>query len=281
MRADSRRDDVTEDELEALQSIRSTYADLDRWRARSRGVERPERGSELAADEAIWPYLDPAEVARQSLVSASQHLNLARAALEAGEVFPTAHFSVLRGALVGSSMAVWVLEPDVAVDRQQRVLRIVDEFYKRALQYHDEIRPYVDESHPDAAEWLDSGAHLRRRRAEARARWASGDGLKERQALDMTGVVGVVAASVFKPAESLDVRLLWRQLSGDAHALTWQLAGRSSPVRSVGAGMAEFAAGGNLALLADAFGKLYRLTKRGWSLFDRRCESLANPVSGA
>ena len=64
-----------------------SYEDLDRWRARSRGVERPERGSELAGDEVVWPYLDPAEVARQSLVSATQHLNLARAALEAGEVF--------------------------------------------------------------------------------------------------------------------------------------------------------------------------------------------------
>ena len=161
-------------------------------------------------------------------MSATQHLNLARAAIEAGEVFPTAHFSVLRGALVGSSMAVWVLGPDPAVDRQQRALRVVEEFYKRALQYHDDIRPHVDVSHPDAAQWLDAGEHTRRRRAEARARWRAADGLKEGQALEMTSIVRVVSEFVFAPQEALNVRLLWRQFSGDAHALTWQLVGRSS-----------------------------------------------------
>ena len=48
---------MTEDEQDALASIRLAYVDLDRWRARSRGVERPEPGSELAGDEAVWPYL--------------------------------------------------------------------------------------------------------------------------------------------------------------------------------------------------------------------------------
>lgn len=264
---------MTEEELEALRSIRSAYEDLDRWRARSRGVERPEPDSDLAGDEAVWPYLDPAEVARQSLVSATQHLNLARAAMEAGEVFPTAHYSVLRGALVGASMAVWVLGPDVAVDRQQRALRVVDEFYRRALQYHGEIRPHVDEAHPDAAQWIDAGEHMRRRRAEARAKWTSAEGLTEGQALETTGVVSAVAATVFGPREALDVRLLWRQMSGDAHALTWQLVGRSRLAQNVGGGMAEFAAGGDLVELAYVFGKVHRLTKRGWSLFDRRCEA--------
>lgn len=268
---------MTEEEREALRSIRATYGDLDRWRARSRGVERPEPGSELARDEAVWPYLDPAEVARQALVSATQHLNLARAALEAGEVFPTAHYSVLRGALVGGSMAVWVLGPDVAVDRQQRALRVVHEFYKRALQYHDDLRPHVDVSHPDAAQWLDSGEHMRHRKTEARARWTAAEGLTPGQAMEMTRVVSEVAVTVFDPQEAFDVRLLWRQLSGDAHALTWQLIGRSSLAQNVGGGMAEFAAGGNLAELADAFDKVYRLTKRGWSLFDRRCEALTTP----
>lgn len=268
---------LTEEELEALRSIRSTYDDLDRWRARSRGVERPERGSELAEDEAVWPYFDPAEVARQSLVSATQHLNLGRAALEAGELFPTAHYSVLRGTLVGASMAVWVLGPDVAVDRQQRALRVVEESYKRVLQYQEDIRPFVDASAPGAAQWLDSNEHTRRRRAEARARWTAAEGLKSGQAMEMTRVVSVVAASVFDPQEAFEVRLLWRQLSGDAHALTWQLIGRSSLAQNVGGGMAEYAAGGNLVELADAFDKVYRLTKRGWSLFDRRCEASATP----
>lgn len=155
------------------------------------------------------------------------------------------------GALLGApgrpgwqQYAVWGLGPDLAVDRQQRALRVVDEIYKRALQYHDELRPYVDESHPDAFPWLDSGEHMRRRRAEARARWIGAGGLRVGQSLEMTAVVPVVASSVFAPREALDVRLLWRQLSGDAHALTWQLVGRSRLGERVGGGMAEFAAGG-------------------------------------
>lgn len=177
---------------------------------------------------------------------------------------------------MGGSMAVWVLGPDVAVDRQQRALRVVDEFYKRALQYHDEIRPHVDASHPDNAQWIDSAEHMRRRRDGARAKWTSGEGLTERQGMEVTRVVSAAAASVFDPPEALDVRLLWRLLSGDAHALAWQLLGRSNLARHVGGGMAEFAAGGNLVELSDAFSKVYRLTKRGWSLFDRRCEARTN-----
>jgi len=264
---------LTEEELEALRSIRAAYDDLDRWRARSRTVERPQQGSDLAGDEDVWSYFDPAEVARQALVSATQHLNMARAALEAGELFPTAHYSVLRGALVSGSMAVWVLGPDVATDRQQRALRVVDEFYKRALQYHEEVKPHLDTSHPDVAQQIDAGEHMRARRAEARSKWTSGDGLTQGQALEMTGVVRVVSASVFDPRDALDVRLLWRQLSGDAHGLTWQLVGRSRFSQRVGGGMAEFAAGGDLVELAGVFAKVYRLTKQGWSLFDRRCES--------
>ncbi len=263
---------MTKEEATALAAIRATYVSLDGWRVRCRSVERPEAGSELAGDEGVWPYMDPAEVARQGLASTTQHLNLARVAVEAGEVFPTAHYSVLRGGLVGACMAVWVLGPDVASDRQQRALRIVDEVYRRALQHHDYVRPLVDEHYPEVPPWIDSGEHMRRRMKEARWRWTSAQDLTEKEALNVTSVIDVVSRDVFDPSEALEVRLLWRQMSGDAHALTWQLIGRSQSYRDAGAGMAEFAAGGDLVQLADAFDKVFRLASRGWSLFDRRCE---------
>lgn len=264
---------VTDDEREALESIRATYEYLDRWRVRSRSVERPEPGSDLAGDETISPHLDPAEIVRHSLISATQHLNLARAALENGQVFPTAHYSVLRGALVGSSMAVWILGPDTAVDRQQRALRLIHEFYQRALEHHDELRPYTDESHPGHVQSLDAADHMRTRMSQAREKWTSATGLGKDEPLRVTKIVRAAAESVFSVQEALEVRLLWRQLSGDAHALGWQMLARSGPPRRVGRGMAEFAAGGDLADLADVFDKFFRLTRRGWSLFDRRCEA--------
>lgn len=88
-------------------------------------------------------------------------------------------------------------------------------------------------------------------------------------------MVAAVAESVLTPQEALSDRLLWSQLSGDAHALTWQLVGRSTFMQRVGGGIAGFAASGDLVELADLFGTCYRLTRRGWSLFDRRCETTA------
>ena len=46
-------------------------------------------------------------------------------------VYPTSHFTVLRGALVGAAQSVWLLSPDDALERQQRALRVIDEWYRR------------------------------------------------------------------------------------------------------------------------------------------------------
>ncbi|HKJ10953.1 MAG TPA: hypothetical protein VJ976_01045 [Ornithinimicrobium sp.] len=75
--------------------------------------------SDLEVDAHIWRWHPPYEVARQSLIAAVQHLNLARTAIEAREVYPTSHFTVLRGALVGAAQGVWLLAPDDAQERQQ------------------------------------------------------------------------------------------------------------------------------------------------------------------
>ena len=98
-------------------------------------------------------------------------------------------------------MAVWVLAPDVPVDRQQRALRGVDEFYKRALQYGDDLEPYVDRTHPEAGSWLDSREHMRHRRTEARSRWADAAGLTKKQALNVTTVVGAAATAGARPEQ--------------------------------------------------------------------------------
>ncbi len=69
---------LTEDQRRALERMHETFPTLEAWRVRSREVEQPERGSEAAEDDTIWPYQPPSEIVRQSLVAATQHLNLAR-----------------------------------------------------------------------------------------------------------------------------------------------------------------------------------------------------------
>lgn len=259
---------LSEKEQQQLNRIREAYVDLDQWRVRSWKGETPERGSELAEDDRITPRCPLSEFARQSLVSAVQHLNLARAALEAGQLFPSAHYTVLRGALVGGSIAVWMLSPTEGDVRQQRGLRVAYEWMDRAQQYYGELEPIADGQLPNLPQ---ARAHLLMRRDQIRGLWASAAELTEKQPLIVTHAVESAAETVFG-AESPKVKLLWREMSGDAHALGWPILVRSTDVYPVGGGMSEFCAGGDLELIANAFFVSYKLTKHGWSLFDRRCE---------
>jgi len=264
---------VTEEEHQALLAIQATFPDLDRWRARSRKAEVPERASELETDAGVWKWFPPAEVARQSLVAASQHLNLARTAIKAEDIYPTSHYTVLRGALVGGAVAVWVLSPDASHDRQQRGLRVAHEWVHRALQYNDDYVSMSDPAAPEIQQLKDAGNHVRQRRDEIRALWAAGTDLSAKQALVVTDVVDAAAASVFDLQTAAETKLLWRLMSGDAHALGWPILARASDMQPVGGGLGEFRAGGDLVGLAHAFDKCHRLVRAGWSLFDRRCES--------
>ena len=85
-----------------LQNLRDTYPDIDRWRERSRAVEEPQRGSQLELDGRAVRDLGHtlAGQARQALLAGTQHLSLARDAIEsAKELYPIAHPTLIRGAL--------------------------------------------------------------------------------------------------------------------------------------------------------------------------------------
>lgn len=263
---------LSDSDRRALEQMLSTFPSLEAWRARSRSVEEPQRGSEAALDDAIWRWMPPSEIARQSLVAATQHLNLARTAIEAKDIYPSSHFTVLRGGLVGASQALWILGPDDRVERQQRALRVIDEWYRRALQHAAEYLPLIDDS-ADRQEMQQGIAHMRGRRDDARRLWRDTSTLSDKQTLELTDVITWSASEVMKdPLRAALVKPLWQQLSGDAHALGWAVLTRSSLVERQAGGMAVFAAGGDLRRISQAFTLSYRILKAGWSLFDRRCE---------
>lgn len=108
---------LTDAERAALLQMLGSAPDLDRWRLRAQRIEEPEVGSDLAIDDRIFPHMAISQLARTSLVTAGEHLRLALDAIKANQLYPSSHFTVLRGALVGASQAVWVLEPE---DRGQR-----------------------------------------------------------------------------------------------------------------------------------------------------------------
>ncbi len=232
----------------------------------------PQRGSDAALDDAVWKWLPPSEIARQSLVAATQHLNLARTAIEAKDIYPSSHFTVIRGGLVGASQAVWILGQDVRVERQQRALRVIDEWYRRAMQHGAEWLPLVGEG-PDLQGLQDGLAHMKDRRDEARRLWCGTATLSASQALVLSDVIGWSAQMVLDdPAHAALVTPLWQQISGDAHALGWAALTRATLTERQNGGLGVFKAGGDIESVADAFMLTYKTLKVGWSLFDRRCE---------
>lgn len=256
---------------QALDNIRRTYTDLERWRIRSRQPEQPQQDSPLHIDARIWPHHPPYEVARQSLIAATQHLNLARTAIEAEDIYPTSHFTVLRGGLVGAAQAFWLLAPD-PTERQQRALRVIDEMYRHFINHSQEMEG--DHLQPlDRANLSSQLKHLEERRGEARTRWAATDTLTVVQSLNLTQVISWAARVFTAPEQQRSVNLLWKQMSGDAHALGWPLLTRpTTMLKRDTDGLGNYTAGGDLPSVAEAFIPIHRLTKQGWDRYDDLAE---------
>ena len=123
----------------ALTQMLETQPDLDRWRLRAQTVEEPEIGSDLALDDKIYPHMAISQLARMSLVLSGEHLRLALDAVNAKQLYPSSHFTVLRGALVGASQGVWILSPDDRGERRERGLAVLAEMYSQMGKYYDSL----------------------------------------------------------------------------------------------------------------------------------------------
>ncbi|MGO4601663.1 hypothetical protein [Terrabacter sp. 2YAF2] len=252
----------------ALTQMFETEPDLDRWRLRAHKVEEPESASDLALDDKVFPHMAISQLARMSLVLSGEHLRLALDAVHAKQLYPSSHFTVLRGALVGASQGVWILSPEGRGERRERGLTVLTELYKELDKYYGSLSGLSSDEQEklgNQQKWL-SG-----RRAEVKAlRTSKAD-------LILTDVIRQSAEVTFSRAgHRAAVQRLWREMSADAHVLGWSLFQRSTfgPAdRRTGIG--EGQAPGSPSHVAEAFLASYRTLKHGWSLFDRRCEQPA------
>lgn len=257
------------DEL-ALHAIRSTYPDLDAWQARGwrSPPEQPQQGSALAADDSIFPWHPVSEAARASLLASGEHLRLARTSLESGQVYPSAHFTVLRGALVGAAQAVWILGSATSKMRQERGLTLIDEMYRQLQIYYGDLA-VTSLGADEQAELADQVAWSERRRSQVATVRTT------KAKLIQTDVISWALRYRFPDAQRRDAAsLLWRQMSADAHVLGWSTFQRGAVVssdRRSGLGVLE--TGVDLSHLAEPFVAIHLLLKEGWSLFDRLCEA--------
>lgn len=259
---------MTDAERAALAQMLDTAGDLEGWRLRARRVEEPQRGSELAIDDEIFQRMAISQLARMSLVLAGEHLRLALDAIKAKQLYPSSHFTVLRGALVGASQAVWILAPEDRALRRERGLTVVNEMYMQLDKYYGFLGGTQLEA-DERARLDDQRLWLNERRNDVASLRSTGATLK------LTDTIGAAADHVFTDTVSREaVRRMWREMSADAHVLGWSLFQRTTfgaPDRRTGVG--EGKAPGSPEHVAEAFLASYRLLRSGWSLFDRRCEA--------
>ncbi|MEV8241947.1 hypothetical protein AB0O90_17010 [Microbacterium testaceum] len=259
---------MTSSQREAITQMLDTGEDLDRWRLRAHRIEEPEQGSDLAVDDKIFEQMPISEVARLSLVAAGEHLRLALDAVKAKQLYPSSHFTVLRGALVGASQAVWILAPNERGTRRERGLTVTAEMYAQMGKYYNFLDT-TDLEVDDRARLADQQLWLAERRTQVAARKTTA------ATLNLTEVISTAVDTAFPDRSSREaLRGLWREMSADAHVLGWSLFQRAAfgPAdRRTGIG--EGKAGGAPELVAEPFLGSYRLLRRGWSLFDQRCEA--------
>lgn len=212
---------LTESERAALTQMLDTAPDLDRWRIRAHRVEVPERGSDLAIDDEIFPHMAMSQLARMSLVLAGEHLRLALDAIKAKQLYPSSHFTVLRGALVGASQAVWILGPEDRGQRAERALTVLAEMYVQMDKYYGYLAGTQLDG-DDRARLDDQRSWLSERQAGVAAARTG------KASLNLTDLIGTASDHTFVDGPSREaVRRLWREMSADAHVLGWSLFQRS------------------------------------------------------
>lgn len=172
--------------------------------------------SPLALDDRLWPSLPFSEHVRQCLASAVDHFDLVRFTVEARRTFPTGLNGVLRGSLVASAQAYWLVAPIDRDERQQRGLAFGDEWYYRRIQYQESV--LVDIAGDERTRSKAQLAMLKSEKADAESLRT------KRSELQATGAIEWAAKRVYStPGLARATIREWNRLGGDAHALGWQL----------------------------------------------------------
>ena len=203
-------------ELSAIEKVRSTFSMLDKHGARYRQHFDPSPGSPLAKDDSMWPLLPLSQHVWAALAAVHDHLDITRMTIEQQRLFPTGVYSLMRGALLGSCQAWWLVYPKDAAERQERGRRFSEEWYRRRIEYQADFTPDLD-VHQAAA----SATQLERfdrDLAQVRSMRTTTVGFQA------TRLVREAAENAFREAHiQREVVREWRRLSGDAHALGWAL----------------------------------------------------------
>lgn len=255
--------------------MESTFSQHEALRARWQSAPTPASGSALQRANEVWPRLPFSEHARQALVATWDHLDVIRLVVDARRTFPTGINGVLRGAIVASSLALWLLGPDDADERDERGLALGDEWYARRIRYQHDLLALQPEPDGHGQAQL---ALLRQDREQLRA--------VRRSAVEVqaTSVIDWACRHRFgkDSPQHKQALLEWQRLGGDAHALGWQLmvqnvAWQGEPGQ---AGPQEAYVTGSISNVAEPYLCAWHLLTAGIARFDvLGAPELAGPAS--
>jgi hypothetical protein len=226
----------------------------------------------MAADDEVWPLMPCSEVVRNALLSAHDHLDLARLVLlDVRPAPPAATYSALRGALVGGCLALWVLGCDDAAARRARALALVAEDYKYRHAFHQsqlqsEDPARAEHSVPWVKHWEGRQIDLAAARAE----------LPNATAAKVTRIITWVARELFGGGTDAYATLmgLWQSSSSSAHGLGWGAfvrPGLSVVAHDPNRGLAAFNVALDIDDAADQYLTCVALLVLASGLFQQRC----------
>jgi len=257
---------MDEQDTTHLAEILSVLSQVEAWSARigarPDGPHPAPRSPLCGDDRKAHPY-EVSHSAWLFLSHSVDHLASLLALLGiAGFVSMYAPFTLVRGALENACAAMWLLQPDAQDDRLERRLRLAADDIRNGEQMKELLRqtgPRSEQERMDQVREIARSAGLGVARATKKASY-----YEIVRAADQSHSAGGRAVAT------------WKLCSGYAHGDLWPTLGASrrtemavGPVEGVGAFMIE----ADLRLLLSVTALAVDLTRRGWQLYDQRCQA--------
>ena len=260
--------------------IEKVFPTIETWFKRTGQVPpTPAPGSSLAREDQVYSRLPPSHLAYGGIVTAAEHLELFRVAyLASRRLYPSAYFTLLRSALMGSTQALWVLKPPLRTERIENALRLARDDIKQTMGLLSGETP-AELGLDEAIET--ERARLNQRLAELQA-VAATVGLDPAKVpdwrLNMTTMIKTVSELVHADNRGdADTRhgasLLWRLQSGHAHgtpsARVRQV--QMDQVRQHPDGTLTGSATASFAEVGSAVAATILFLNEAWRLYELRC----------
>lgn len=232
--------------------------------------EEPEQDSDLAEDDKPFADQRISEMVRISLISACEHLRLVWDPRTPQSVHhgPTHRCSWRAGWRGTGRLDHGTRRPRHAAAPWSRGDRGIVQATSEVPRAH--ARPNLTQDQKqqvrDQVEWIRS-----RQQALVAVQ-------PQPMQVNLTDVLLAIAPVVFpgNPLRQSGLRVGWNVLSSDAHVLMWGISTRAAFSRAWPAdrnsGLSTGGAGGQLREPAGWHDLIMHSLRRGWSLFDRRCE---------